>query len=402
MKRALCLACVPAVLALVVVFAVHSAPATQAAPGNAAIKSLEGERVAFARALTPSIVAIAHEKPDIARMGQTGMAGGGALAATGFVVDGSYVMTCMEAAPLIPGGRRSGDDPFLKAGADVWMMAHDGTEFGGKVVGRDRRNLVLLVKMNDGHPDLPSLKLGNSDAAAMGTTCVGLGNTLDSLLIDRTVSFSYGTVSGFYRFEPIDVLFPDDNDRHGDPYKGNVLEVDVAIHAGDHGGPVINLDGEVIGMMNSHFMTGRYLGSTVPANQLRAVMAQLKKGVAEGDLAQGELGFVAHKPENESRIFIKSVKKGGPAEKAGIVVGHELVRVDNFRVPNFDRLREMLGAGYIEVERRGGGMFGGQTVKVPVSYGLPVGTHMQLTLRDPQTGKEKTVNLVVGEKEENF
>lgn len=402
MKRALCLVCVPALLALVVVVAVQSAPATQAAPGNATIKSLENERISLARALTPSIVAIAASKPDISNMGQTGMAAGGAIAATGFVVDGSYVVTCMEASALVPGGRRGSDDPFMKPGADVWMMAHDGTEFGGKVIGRDRRNLLLLVKMNDGHPDLPSLKLGNSDAAAMGTTVVALGNTLDSMLIDRTVSFSYGTVSGFYRFEPIDVLRPDDADRHGDPYKGNVLEVDVAIHAGDHGGPVINLDGEVIGMMNSHFMTGRYLGCTVPSNQIRAVIAQLKKGVGEGDLAQGELGFVAHKPENESRIFVKSVRKGGPAEKAGIAVGHELVRVDNFRIPNMDRLREMLGAGYLEVERRGGGMFGGQTVKVPISYGLPVGTHMQLTLRDPQTGKEKTVNLVVGEKEENF
>lgn len=399
MGRALRIACLPALLALAAILAV-SAASSQAEPGTRTLKSLQSERVSLAKSLSPSIVAIAATRPDLAAMGQTGMAGGGAMAASGFVVDGDFVMTCMEGSALIPEGRRSGGDVFMKPGTSVWMMAHDGTEFSGTVVGRDRRNLALLVKMDEGHPDLPSLKFGDSDAARMGTTTIGLGNTLDSMLIDRTVSFSYGTVSGFYRFEPLDVMNPDDATQHGDPYKGNVLEVDVAIHPGDHGGPVVNLSGEVIGMMTGHFMAGRYLGCTVPSNQLRAVMAQLKKGISEDELARGKLGFIAHTPAGDPKVYIKDVEADGPAAKAGIKVGMELVRVDNYRIPNWDRLKEMLGVAYMEVERTGA--FGRGAVKIPISYGLPVGTHIQLTLRDPSTGKEITVDLVVGEKDEDF
>ncbi|MCG3183780.1 MAG: hypothetical protein ICCCNLDF_01889 [Planctomycetes bacterium] len=47
-------------------------------------------------------------------------------------------------------------------------------------------------------------------------------------------------------------------------------------------------------------------------------------------------------------------------------------------------------------------MFQNRTVDVPVSYGVPVGTHIQLTLRNPDDGTEKTVDLVVGEKAEDF
>lgn len=377
-------------------------PQADAQQAGSTLKALQSERVAMAKALTPSVVAIAPKRPNFSADGQTGMAAGSANAASGFVVDGDFVITDLEAGPLLQEGE--GDAMYLKAGAAVWMMAHDGTEFSGKVVGRDRRNLMLVVQMDAGHPDLPSLKFGDSDKVAMGSTAMGLGNTLDSMLVDRVTSFSYGTVSGSYRFEPVDVMNPDDENTAGDPYKGNVLEVDVAIHPGDHGGPIFNLNGEVIGMMCAHFMAGRHLGCAVPSNQLRAVLPQLKKGVAEGELSQGHLGFFAKKPENDKRIFISKVEEGSPAAKAGIKVGQELVRVDNYRIPNFDRLPEMLGSKPIVRKRTiGGGMFQRErTIEMPVSYGVPVGTHIQLTLRDPDTGKERTVDLIVGEKAEDF
>jgi len=181
-----------------------------------------------------------------------------------------------------------------------------------------------------------------------------------------------------------------------------VMEVDVAIHDGDHGGPIVNMDGEVVGMSCAHFMAGRHLGCAVPSNQIRAVIAQLKKGVAQDELAQGWLGFKAKKPSGTKDIFISEVEDESPASAAGIQVGWQLVRVDNYRIPGWDRLKEMLGVGYITRKRKVGNMFSSREVDVPVSYGVPVGTHIQLTLRNPEDGKEKTVDLIVGEKAEDF
>jgi S1-C subfamily serine protease len=235
----------------------------------------------------------------------------------------------------------------------------------------------------------------------MGAAVCGFGNTLDSLLIDREIAMSYGTASGFYRFEPINVLTPDDPNTNGDPYKGNVLEVDVAIHDGDHGGPIVNMDGEVVGMSCAHFMAGRHLGCAVPSNQIRAVLPQLKKGIAQDELAQGTVGFSwMHPAGHKDQVFISKVAKDGPAANAGIEKGMQLVRVDNYRIPNYDRVLEMLGGGYI-TRKTQRSMFAPARV-VPVSYGVPVGTHIQLTLRNPEDGKEKTVDLVVGEKAEDF
>lgn len=366
------------------------APAEPAQADLKTLKQLQQERVALARKLSPSVVALAPERPDLSEPEATGLAGGSALAASGFVVDDDYVITNNE----------SGATNDLAVGGKVWLMSHDGTEFSGKVVGRDQRNLLLVVKMDEGHPKLPSLKLANSDAVPTGATAVSLGNSLDSMLVDRVVTFSYGTVCGFYRFEPIGVL---DDDEGGDPYKGNVLEIDCALHAGDHGGPVCNLDGEVIGMSIPHWMAGRHMGTCVPSNQIRAVLPQLKKGVKEEDLAQAKLGFKAKWDPAKRGIYISGVTKNGPAEKAGFKVGMQLTRVDNYLVPKFERLKEMLGIGYIVRKQTIESPFGGaREVEIPVSYGVPIGTHIQITLKDPETGREKTVDLITQEKEDDF
>ncbi|MCF6228894.1 MAG: hypothetical protein L3J82_09605, partial [Planctomycetes bacterium] len=88
------------------------------------------------------------------------------------------------------------------------------------------------------------------------------------------------------------------------------------------------------------------------------------------------------------------------ADLAGIKAGWQLVRVDNYEIPKFNRLREMLGVGHIKRKVKTGGMFG-RAFDLTVSYGLPPGTHIQLTFK-MEDGKEKTVDLIVGAKEEDF
>jgi len=372
---------------------VAAAQVPASAEGAETLKKLQAERVALIKKLTPSVVAVADKRPDLSNPGATGMAQGGAAACSGFVVDDEYVVTNFESA----------ETNDLEPGAACWLMAHDGTEFAGKVVGKDKRNLMLVVKMDEGHPKLPSLKFANSDKTEMGSTAITLGNTLDSLLIDKQINASYGTVSGFYRFEPLGVLDPEEG---GDAYRGNVFEVDCATHQGDYGGPVCNLDGEVIGMMTPHWMAGRHMGTAVTSNQLAAVLPQLKKGVKQDDLAQATLGFKAKKPkgEEETNIYISEITPGGPAEKAGLKVGQRLLRVDNYKIPNMSRLAEMLGTKYIEREMTvGGGPFGrGQKRMVPVSYGMPVGTHILLTIAEADGSKERTVDLIAVQKEDDF
>ena len=350
---------------------------------------LRSERIAVQRAITPSVVAVARSAPA-----GSDQRGAGTNATSGFVVDDDYVVSDLESLPL-----RDERFEMLKIGDTAWMMSHDGTEFSGTVVGVDIRTLLVVFKMDEGHPKLPSLKFADSDKAKMGSTAFSFGNSLNSMVHGRSVTMSYGTVSGFYRFEPVDPLDPDAESSHGDPYKGNILEIDCAVHPGDHGGPVVNLDGKVIGMTCGHFMTGRYVGSAVPSNQITSVLAQLKKGIEQKDLAHATIGIkLQYKAANRAQV-VTGLVSGGPAEKAGIKEGWELIRVDNFPITRQDRLKEMLGFGRIK-RTVSGGMFGSR--EIDVCYGLPVGTHMQLTFRDPKDGSERTVDLISTQKEEDF
>ncbi|MCC6573615.1 MAG: serine protease [Planctomycetes bacterium] len=394
-----------AILACVASVAALPAPAIAQGVSVNTLKELQKERVALARRLTPSVLAVAANRPDMGLAPNTGMAGGGAKANTGFAVDDDYVITCGEASfammVTFKDGRRESRRE-VGVGDSVWLMNNERKEFGGKIVGKDQRNLILVIKMEEGHPKIPSLKLANSDEVEIGSSCVGLGNSLDTMLYDSVVSFSYGTVSGFYRFEPVGVLDPDER---GDPYRGNMIESDTAIHPGDHGGPICNLDGDVIAMMTGHFMAGRHLGTSVPANQIRAVLPQLKKGVKEDDLPQAWCGFKGGKFDRTNKgVVVSEVNKGGPGEKAGLKKGMILLRVDNYKIPSKARLAEMLGKGRIMRKTRvqDNPFVPPREVEVPVSYGLPIGTHILLTVLDLDTGKEKTVDLLTEQKEEDY
>lgn len=381
------------------------APATAQSAGVATLKQLQKERVALAKKLSPSVLAVAATRPDLAAEFDSYNHERGFKANAGFVVDDDYVITNSDYTQVMTvevenGGRKGRRE--LGIGDSVWLMNDKREEFTGKIVGRDQRNLVFVIKMEDDHPRLPSLKLGDSDAVEIGASCVGLGNAWDSMLYDSAVSFTYGTVSGFYRFEPIGVMQPEDG---GDAYRGNVIETDTAILPGDFGGPVCNLDGEVIAMMTGHYMIGRYLSTSVPSNQIRAVLPLLKQGVREDDLPQAWCGFTGGKFDRTHKgVVISEVSEGGPGEKAGLKVGMILLRVDNYRIPSKARLPEMLGQGRLTRNTRyqPSPSVRPYDYEIVVSYGLPISTHILLTVLDVETGKETTVDLLTEQKEDEY
>jgi S1-C subfamily serine protease len=195
---------------------VAAAQVPASADGAETLKKLQAERVALVKKLTPSVVAVADKRPDLSNPGATGMAQGGAAACSGFVVDDEYVVTNFESA----------ETNDLEPGAACWLMAHDGTEFAGKVVGKDKRNLMLVVKMDEGHPKLPSLKFANSDKSGDGLDGITLGQHARQPA-DRQVRSTPATA----RSRVSTALSPwafSNPEEGGDAYRGNVFEVDCA------------------------------------------------------------------------------------------------------------------------------------------------------------------------------
>jgi serine protease Do len=190
-----------------------------------------------------------------------------------------------------------------------------GKEFDGKVVGRDPKTDLALVKIAG--DDLQPLKLGNSDDLKVGNWVVAVGSPFG---LEQTVTA--GIVSAKGRV------------IGSGPYD-NFIQTDASINPGNSGGPLINLQGEVVGINTAIIASGQGIGFAIPINMAKEVAPQLQK---RGHVTRGLLGVAIQDvtPElaksfglKESKgALIAQVTPGGPADKAGFEQGDVIVNFD--------------------------------------------------------------------------
>jgi len=247
-------------------------------------------------------------------------------------------------------------------GADqIKVKLAGGKEFEGKVVGRDPKTDLALVKI-EGNADLQALKLGNSDDLKVGNWVVAVGSPFG---LEQTVTA--GIVSAKGRV------------IGSGPYD-NFIQTDASINPGNSGGPLINLQGEVVGINTAIIASGQGIGFAIPINMAKEVAPQLQK---RGHVTRGLLGVAIQDvtPELAKSLGLKESKgalvsqvvPGGPADKAGIEQGDVIVSFDGRMVDDSKDLPRIVASTTV-----------GKTVTVKL-------------LRD---GKEVESQAKVGEMEE--
>jgi len=205
-------------------------------------------------------------------------------------------------------------------GADkITVTLSDGQSFTGKVIGKDQKTDVAIVKI-DARQDLPAVTLGDSDHLQVGEWVMAIGNPFG---LDHTVTA--GIVSAKGR-------------RIGDgPYE-DFIQTDASINPGNSGGPLINLRGEVVGINTAIFSQSGGnigIGFAIPTNLVKDLLPELK---ARGKVVRGYLGTTVQKvtPDiaesmglKEARgALVADVAKDGPAQRAGIKAGDVIVAFD--------------------------------------------------------------------------
>jgi serine protease Do len=185
-------------------------------------------------------------------------------------------------------------------------------EYPAEIIGVDKQTDLALIKTVTPE-DLTVANLGNSDRVEVGEWVIAVGNPYG---FDRTVSF--GIVSGKGRVLP---NLPGENQLIND-----FIQTDAAIDPGSSGGPLVNLNGEVIGINSIGF--GRGQGFTIPINTANEVREKL---LASGTIERGWMGVAVQplsrdyakyygRPELEG-ILVSDVVPGSPADSAGILSG---------------------------------------------------------------------------------
>ncbi|HSU24888.1 MAG TPA: trypsin-like peptidase domain-containing protein, partial [Pyrinomonadaceae bacterium] len=232
---------------------------------------------------------------------------------SGFIVDKSgYILTNQHVV----------DDA-----ARITVKLDSGEEFQAKVVGTDDETDLAVLKIEAGR-DLPFVKLGNSDQARVGEWVLAMGSPFG---LTRTVTA--GIVSQTNRETPQGSAFQ------------KFIQTDAAINKGNSGGPLVNMNGEVIGI-NSQIATstGDYngVGFALPSNEATNVYQQILK---TGKVRRGYLGVALEsvKPEfakvygmddAKGAIVTELRDKMSPAGRAGLQVGDVIVEFGGKKIDN--------------------------------------------------------------------
>ena len=219
-------------------------------------------------------------------------------------------------------------------GADsVSVILHDDTELSAEIVGTDEKTDLALLKVTT-TASLPAVPWGNSDGARVGDWVVAIGNPL-----------------GFGGTVTAGIISARGRDIRSGPYD-DYIQTDASINRGNSGGPLFNMDGEVVGINTAIFsQTGGSIGIgfSIPSNQAQRVIAQLQEF---GRTKRGWLGVTIQPVTDEiaeslglaeaSGALVSTVQPDSPAQTAGIRSGDVITSFDGDKVPSSRRLPQMV------------------------------------------------------------
>ena len=202
---------------------------------------------------------------------------------------------------------------------EIVVKLADGSEHKAKVLGRDKKTDIALIRI-DKAPPMNPVVLGDSDKLEVGEWVMAIGNPFG---LENTVTAGIVSAKG----------------RHigAGPYD-NFIQTDASINPGNSGGPLINLRGEVMAINSAIYSrTGGNIGIgfASPINIAKDLLPDLE---TKGHVTRGWLGVLVQKvtPEiaeslgltDAAGALVADVMKDGPAKEAGIQVGDVIVEFD--------------------------------------------------------------------------
>ena len=210
--------------------------------------------------------------------------------------------------------------------SDIKVSLSDKEEYAAKVIGRDPKTDVALIKI-DAKKDLPAVALGDSSKLRVGEWVMAIGNPFG---LGHTVTT--GIVSAKGRI------------IGAGPYD-DFIQTDASINPGNSGGPLFNMNGEVVGINTAIIASGQGIGFAIPINVAKELLVPLRD---KGRVVRGWLGVQVQgvTPElaksfgldRERGALVADVMADTPAEKAGIERGDIIVEFNGRRIEEMNDL----------------------------------------------------------------
>src|SRR2546429_206409 len=280
-------------------------PVTTTAPAPAASPWVE-----LARTLKPAVVNISTKRVDKSNQSFDQFFGGRPRRAvrglgSGFVIN--------------PNGLIVTNNHVVDGATEIKVTLADGRELPGRVLGRDPKTDIALLKVEA--TGLLVIPLGDSSRLQVGEPVMAIGNPFG---LEQTVTTGIVSATGRVIGEG--------------PYD-DFIQTDASINPGNSGGPLINAQGQAVGINTAIFSgtSGNVgIGFAIPANLVKDLLPQLKD---KGKIVRGFVGVTIQKitPDLADSLALKQatgalvadVTKDGPADRAGIKTGDVIMEFDH-------------------------------------------------------------------------
>lgn len=242
----------------------------------------------------------------------------------------------------------------------IIVKLSDGRQFDAKVVGRDAKTDIALIKIKA--EKLPAAEIGDSEKVRVGDWVIAIGNPfgLEHTMTAGIVS-AKGRVIG------------------AGPYD-NFIQTDASINPGNSGGPLFSLDGKVIGINTAIVAQAQGIGFAIPINMAKSILPDLK---AKGKVTRAWLGISVQdvtedmakvlKLKSREGAIITETFKDDPADRAGLKPGDVVTEINGKKIKDSHELLLTIAS-------------------------LPVGE--KITVKVVRDGKEMTFYVTVTERKE--
>lgn len=220
---------------------------------------------------------------------------------------------------ISPKGEILTNNHVVEDADQIQIQLNDDTQYKAEVVGRDPATDVALLRVIDPDREFPYLALGDAEALRVGEWVMAVGNPLN---MDHTVTV--GVVSAKGRVLGL-------SNRSFE----NFIQTDAAINFGNSGGPLVNLNGEVVAINTAINARGQNLGFAVPINIAKQILPQLRDN---GRVTRGYLGITVQNVDQKKAdafglpdrkgAFVQEVLPRHSAAKAGIEPGDVIVSLN--------------------------------------------------------------------------
>lgn len=293
--------------------AVPVAPVNNGANGQPTISDIPS----VVAQVEPAVVTVINRSSANFGRTATGSGSGAIISADGYIVTNHHVIDGYESLEVI---------------------FSDGSQRPATLIGDDPLMDLALIKVDGNVPAY--LSIGDSDALRQGETVIAIGSPLGEFKNSVTV----GVISALNR------------NVGGDAPEG-LIQTDAAINSGNSGGPLLNMNGEIVGI-NTLVVRGSSMGSTaaveglgfaIPANVVRRVSQQL---IETGEVQYPFMGITygminadvatQYNLDVQQGAYVTSVTDGGPSAQAGIQAGDIIVAIEDVQLGAQDSLRGVL------------------------------------------------------------